>query len=103
MSRDVAVVGICPLCDEAYTEKNNRTKHHIYPSYWIKKNVYYSKRNVTVYACERCHEIEFNHLYPMRLKEPWSKAECVINWIKFCLSKGKDPLKIYPQLHQLFI
>lgn len=96
------IVGICPLCDRPYTEENNRTKHHVIPVYWNKLKIYKSKSNVTVCACEECHEKEFNSLYPMKLNKPWTRAECVMNWLKFCISKGKDPLKIYPQLSQCF-
>lgn len=96
-----AIEGFCPLCGKPYTEENNRTKHHILPCYWNKR-VYGNKKNVTVWACEKCHEKEFNKMYPMHLNRPWTPAECVINWLKFCISKGKDPLKIYPQLSQLF-
>lgn len=99
-----AVDGYCPLCDRKYTIENNRTKHHLFPKYWYSRNgtVGPVKIGITVYACHECHEVEFNHLYPMILNQPWSKSECIINWIKFCYSKGKEPLRVYPQLDNLF-
>ena len=97
-----AVEGNCPLCDKPYSVENNRTKHHVFPSYWHKKGVYGRIAGITVYACQNCHEKEFNTLYPMNLKNPWTPAECLIYWIQFCYSKSKDALLIYPQLGQCF-
>jgi hypothetical protein len=107
MARDPerpAVDGVCPLCDNRYTVKNNQTKHHIFPGYWYgKRGTVKSLHNrIHVLACERCHQVEFNRFYPMRLDNPWTKSECITNWIKFCTRKGKDAIRIYPQLGKLF-
>lgn len=106
MARDPvrpAVDGFCPLCGKKFTTDNNRTKHHIFPRYWYGKKgtVKHFKSGVSVVACAQCHETEFNHEYPMILNKPWTPSQCVVYWFKFCLSKGKDPLQIYPHLNEL--
>lgn len=108
MARDPvrqAVDGYCPICARKYSVENNRTKHHIFPRYWYgnKGKVQRLKNGISVLACHQCHEVEFNRDYPMLLNNPWTKQECLINWFKFCLSKGKNPLKIYPYLNDLII
>jgi hypothetical protein len=81
--------GSCPLCEKQYNRKNRKTHHHIFPRTWY-------GNGVRVEVCQKCHQVEFNHLYPMNHK--WSRGECLQNWSDFCKSKGKWMLKVYPEL-----
>jgi hypothetical protein len=87
--------GCCPLCERQYNKKNRKTHHHVFPKQW------YGAGGVQVEVCQKCHQIEFNHLYPMNYK--WSKEECLQNWSDFCKSKGKWMLKVYPELKKEFM
>lgn len=87
------ITGSCPLCEEKYTKDNRLTNHHIFPKTWFGEC-----RNVKVEVCHNCHCKEFNSLFIMTACFPWTKKQCVNNWIYFCKIKGKNALEIYPQL-----
>ncbi|HAS92273.1 MAG TPA: hypothetical protein DCS12_08590 [Clostridiales bacterium] len=86
-------LGNCPLCGKCYkSKKHHRTKHHIFPRYWFGSGV-------TVFVCHECHTNEFHRFYPMKLDGyAWTKKQCLMYWVQFCKSKGKEAFKIYPQL-----
>jgi len=85
----------CPICDCEYKGKHHRrTSHHIFPRWWY-------KNSITVYACSKCHQLEFHKIYPMKYKEVWSISECMQNWVQFCKSKGKNAYEIYPELKSI--
>lgn len=79
--------GKCPLCDRQYTSKNFHTEHHIY----YPKDLFCS--DIKVDVCVVCHR-EFNGLFPVRAN--WDKRKCLLNWLIFCNSKGKNAVEIYP-------
>lgn len=82
----------CPICDNLYGKYRLKTRHHIFfPSRWF-------ENSLVVYACSQCHQKEFHKLYRMDYYNPWTRAECLANWIKFCKSKGKNAFVIYPEL-----
>ena len=82
----------CPICDNEYQgQRRAKTRHHIFPKWWYKDDF-------VLCACAQCHQREFHIKYPMNYQEVWSPTEYLQNWVRFCKSKGKDALKIYPQL-----
>lgn len=85
--------GQCPLCEKKYTRDNRKSHHHIFPKMWFGECL-----NVKVEVCQRCLCKEFNAQYKMDPYHPWSKKNCVDNWIAFCRSKCKNALEIYPDL-----
>lgn len=84
-------LSVCPLCGLEYHKKRRATHHHIFPRAW------YPNSTLLVEVCSDCHQ-EFNREYVMDLRIPWREGECIWNWVMFCRSKGKDALKIYPQI-----
>jgi len=81
----------CPLCNMRYSKRVKKTRHHIFPRAW------YHNSTLLVDVCSKCHE-EFNQLYRMDIKRPWSRKQCLQNWIDFCRKKGKEAFNVYPQI-----
>jgi len=81
--------GKCPICDNQCDCHNTLTHHHIY----------YPKRdyelNTLVNICDRCHR-DFNLQY--KFINPPEAWECLMNFMRFCKSKDKNALIIYPEL-----
>jgi hypothetical protein len=85
--------GRCPVCDTKCNDDNDLTYHH----------VYYPRRdyelNTIVNICRCCHN-EFNRKY--KFTESPSEWECLMNLLRFCKSKGKNALTIYPEIFNLW-
>ena len=82
--------GKCPICELEYHKKRYRTRHHIYPKVWFKDGI-------TAEVCRVCHN-DFNREYPMNYK--WSHSNCLVYWVRFCITKGKNAYQLYPHLRK---
>lgn len=84
----------CPICENEYGAKHTpreRTYHHIFPKYFFKGS------RLLVPVCRKCHD-QFNVMFKYEYNKKWTKAQCIQNWIAFCLFKNKNATKIYPSL-----
>lgn len=85
-------IGKCPLCGQQYFGNAvKKTHHHVLPKLW------YHGKGPLVEVCSVCHQ-EFNHSNPMDFDNRWSKKDCIWRWIRFCKSKGKNALEVYPEI-----
>jgi len=82
--------GRCPICNQKYNEKRFKTGHHVFPKFWFKG------KGPKVPVCRKCHD-DFNAMNPMG-KTVWTLYQCLMRWNKFCTTKKKDMLVIYPEL-----
>lgn len=88
-------MGLCPICGLPYevgsSMPRRKSRHHVFPRRW------YPSSTLVVEVCQRCHD-EFNRDYQNMAIRRWSKVECVNSWVTFCYVKGKNALRLYPEL-----
>lgn len=81
----------CPVCNVIMTKtgKNGRTEHHLF---FPKKG---QKNNVKLVICRECHN-SFNETVKGMTRI--TNKDCLVLFVSFCRSKGKDAYAIYQQL-----
>lgn len=86
---------VCPVCELPYGEGHGhprrKSRHHIF----CKR--FYPSSTLLVDVCQKCHD-DFHRMFKYNPIRRWSKRECVLYWIRFCLIKNIDYKKVYPCL-----
>lgn len=91
--KKVGVIGRCPVCDRQMfiTGQWGITHHHLF---FPKKN-YAENDNIKLTICQECHH-EFNET--VKNCGNLTKRDCLVLFVRFCKSKGKNAYAIYQQL-----
>lgn len=90
-------MGKCPICGQVYevgsSKPRRKSKHHVFCRRWYKDS------NLLVEVCQKCHD-DFHRIYVMNAQRRWSKKECFLYWIQFCVERHVLVYKVYPCLRK---
>lgn len=87
------VIGKCPVCETQMflTGQYGKTHHHLF----FPKKDYAENENVKLIICHECHNF-FNEM--VKDCSNLTKRDCLVLFVRFCKSKGKNAYVIYQQL-----